>query len=120
MQSVLFGRLGKILFILVVIILFVTAFVLPYIMAPLNLVFPEKWAVATRSVVQITFGAWIATSVVSIARIVVWLRAVYSFTSSEEYTSERSDVTYVRDFTLWLLGILTTLAAFMTAWVSGA
>lgn len=37
----------------------------------------------------------------------------------EEYAEERKDVAYVRDFSLWFLGIMTALAAYMTVWISG-
>jgi hypothetical protein len=84
-----------------------------------ELVFPAKWAEATRAVVRIAFGSWVGTAVVSIARVVIWLRAVFSITSGDQYKKERQDVTYVRDFNLWLLGIMTALAAYMTTWVSG-
>jgi hypothetical protein len=114
----LFGRLGWALLILTLILVIVTAVALPYIMTVLHLVFPTKWVEATRVVVQITFGSWVGTVVASIARIIVWLRAVYAITTGVQYSNERRDVTYVRDFSLWLLGIMTALAAYMTVWVA--
>jgi hypothetical protein len=114
----LFGRLGWALFISTLISVIVTALILPYIMAGLHLVFPAEWVVATRFVVQIAFGSWVGTVVVSIARIIIWLRAMFQFTTMEQYLDERRQVTYVRDFNLWLFGIMTALAAYMTVWVS--
>jgi hypothetical protein len=118
-SDALFGRLGWALFVLTLALVIVTALALPYIMPILHLVFPEKWVKATRFVVQIAFGSWVGTAVVSIARIIIWLRAVFSITTMEQYRNERRDVTYVRDFNLWLLGIMTALAGYMTVWVSG-
>ena len=119
MSNQLFGRLGWALFILTLIIIVVTAIALPYIMPVVHLVFPTKWVKVTRFVVQIAFGSWVGTAFVSIARIIIWLRAVFSMTTMEQYRNERRDVTLVRDFNLWLLGIMTALAAYMTTWVSG-
>jgi len=119
MSDALFGRLGWALFILTLTLVIVTASTLPYIMPVLHLVFPSNWVKATRFVVQIAFGSWIGTAVASIARIIIWLRAVFSVTSMEQYSNERRDVALVRDFNLWLLGIMTALAGYMTAWVSG-
>jgi len=118
MPDAFLGRLGWALLILTLILVIGTALSLPYIMTILHLVFPTKWVTATRVVVQITFGSWVATVAMSIARIIVWLRAVYSKTFGTRWASERSDVMYVRDFSLWLLGIMTALAAYMTVWVS--
>jgi hypothetical protein len=119
MTAVLFGNLGKILLVMVVVLVAATAIALPYVMVPLHLVFPKNWVLATRIIVQIAFGAWVATSAVQIARIKVWLRALYSRITPVQYDSARRDISYVGDFTLWLLGILTALAAYMTVWVSG-
>jgi hypothetical protein len=119
MSDALFGRLGWALFFLTLILVLVTALALPYVMPILHLVFPEKWVETTRLVVQFAFGSWVGTAVVSIVRIIVWLRAVFSITTMEQYRTERRDVKYVRDFNLWLLGIMTTLAGYMTVWVSG-
>jgi hypothetical protein len=118
LSGALFGKLGWALFVLTLILVIVTALILPYIMTILHLAFPAKWVKATRVVVQITFGSWVGTVVVSIARIIIWLRAVFSVTNGVQYSNERRDVTYVRDFSLWLLGIMTALAAYMTVWVA--
>jgi hypothetical protein len=85
----------------------------------LHLVFPTEWVAATRIVVQIAFGSWVGTVVVSIARIIIWFRAMFQFTDMKRYSDERRQVTYVRDFNLWLFGIMTALAAYMTVWVGG-
>jgi hypothetical protein len=50
----------------------VAALTIPSIMTSLHLAFPTKWATATRNVVQMAFGSWIGTVVMSIARILVW------------------------------------------------
>jgi hypothetical protein len=118
-SGVLFGKFGWILLVISFGSVLITAYFLPAIMDSLQLVFPTEWVEATRTVVQIAFGSWVGTVVVSIARIVIWLRAVFSITDMEQYSKEHRDVTYVRDFNLWLLGITTALAAFMTTWVSG-
>lgn len=119
MSDVLFSKLGWILLFFSFVSVLITAYFLPAIMDSLQLVFPAEWVEATRAVVQVAFGSWVGTVVVSIARIVIWLRAVFSITTLEQYEIERRDVTYVRDFNLWLLGIMTALAAYMTTWVSG-
>lgn len=119
MSNVLFGRLGWALFIVTATLVIITAITLPYIMPVLDLEFPTKWADVTRFVVQITFGSWVGTVVVSIARIIIWLRVMFSVTTMGEYSKERRDVKYVRDFNLWLLGIMTALAGYMTVWVGG-
>jgi hypothetical protein len=120
MLNALFGRLGWALFIVTATLVIITAITLPSIMHALNLEFPTKWAEITRLVVQITFGSWVGTVGVSIARIIIWLRAVFSITDMDQYSKERRDVTYVRDFNLWLLGIMTALAGYMTVWTGGA
>lgn len=119
MSDALFGRLGWALFVLTLVSVIVTAVTLPSIMTALGLAFPANWVMATRVVVQIAFGSWVGTVVASIARIIVWLRAVFAVTTGSQFSSERRDVTYVRDFSLWLLGILTALAAYMTVWIGG-
>ena len=113
------GNLGWMLFFVTCGSVLITAYSLPTVMDSLQLAFPTEWAEATRVVVQITFGSWVGTVIVSIARIVIWLRIVYSVTDMAQYATERRDVTYIRDFNLWLLGIMTALAAYMTAWVGG-
>lgn len=119
MSGELFGKFGLVLLVISFGSVLITAYFLPAIMDSLQLVFPTEWVEATRVVVQITFGSWVGTVVVSIARIVVWLRAVFSMIDLDQYAIDRRDVTYVRDFNLWLLGIMTALAAYMTTWVSG-
>jgi hypothetical protein len=119
MSSILLGRLGWLLLFGTLALVLITAIVLPTIMDHLQLVFPAKWVEATRIVVQITFGSWVGTVAVSIMRVVIWLRAIRGVTTMEEYAEERKDVAYVRDFSLWFLGIMTALAAYMTVWISG-
>jgi hypothetical protein len=118
MSDVFLGKLGWLLLFGTLALVLITAIVLPTVMEYLQLAFPDKWVEATRIVVQITFGSWVGTVVVSIARVAIWLRAVYGVATMEEYAEERKDVTYVRDFSLWFLGILTALAAYMTVWIS--
>ena len=119
MANALFGRLGWWLLVVTVTLVIITAITLPYLMPTLGLEFPTKWADVTRFVVQVTFGSWVGTVAVSIARIIIWLRATFSLTTLEQYSKERKDVTYVRDFSLWLLGIMTALAGYMTVWIGG-
>ncbi len=118
MSSVFLGKFGWLLLFGTLTLVLITAVALPTVMNYLQLVFPAKWVEATCIVVQITFGSWVGTVAVSITRVVIWLRVVYGYTTMEEYAEERKDVTYVRDFSLWFLGIMTTLAAYMTVWVS--
>jgi hypothetical protein len=118
MSGVLLGKLGWILLFGTLVLVLITAIALPAVMNYLQLAFPAKWVEATRIVVQITFGSWVGTLIVSIARVVIWLRAVYGTATMEEYSEQRNDVTYVRDFSLWFLGIMTALAAYMTVWIS--
>ena len=115
----LFGKLGWTLLFVVLFLIAGTAYFLPMILDILKLSMPEKRASATRAVVQITLGSWVATAVVSVVRVIIWLRAVLAATTLTEYQNERRDVMYVRDFTLWLLGIMTALAAYMIQWLSG-
>jgi len=119
MSNFFLGRLGQLLLFGTLSSVLITAVVLPTIMDYLQLVFPAKWVEATRIVVRITFGSWVGTVVVSIMRIIIWLRAVSGVTTMEEYAGEREDVTHVRDFSLWFLGIMTALTAYMTVWISG-
>jgi len=118
MSDVFLGKLGWFLLFLTLALVLITAVVLPTIMDYLQLAFPAKWVEATQIVVRVTFGSWVGTVAMAITRVVIWLRAVYGFTTMEEYAEEHKDVTYVRDFSLWLLGIMTALAAYMTVWIS--
>ena len=118
MSGVLFGKIGWILLLVTLALVFITAAALPTVMKSLQLGFPAKWAEATCIIVQITFGSWVGTVAASIARVAIWLRAVYAGLSGEEYAKERQDVTNVRNFSLWLLGIMTALATYMTLWMS--
>lgn len=118
--ALLFGKLGWMLLFVSVLSIIGTAYFLPMILDSLELSMPEKWAPVTRLVVQITIGSWVAASFMSILRVIVWLRAVFAITSLTEYENERRDITYVRNFTLWLLGIITALTAYMTQWLSGS
>lgn len=118
MSSVFLGRLGWLLLFGTLALVLVTAIALPTVMNYLQLAFPDIWVEATRIVVRITFGSWVGTVAITIARVAIWLRAVYGVTSVGEYVEERKDVTYVRDFSLWFLGIMTALAAYMTVWIS--
>jgi polyferredoxin len=118
MGDVLFGKLGLSLLLATLALVLITAIALPTVMNYLQLAFPAKWAEATCIVVQVTIGSWVGTVAVSIARVAIWLRAVYAQTTMEEYAKERKDVTYVRDFNLWFLGIMTALATYMTLWLS--
>ena len=117
--SLLFDTLGWTLLIVSICLIAGTAYFLPYILRAAALDMPEEWPLVTRIIVQITLGSWVATSIVSIARGVIWLRYVLVHTGVTEYKNERRDVTIVRDFTLWLLGIMTALAVYMTQWFSG-
>jgi len=118
MSGVFLGKLGLSLLLVTLALVLITAVALPAVMNYLQLAFPDKWVEATRIVVQITFGSWVGTVAISIARVAIWLRAVYAETTLEEYAKERKDVTYVRDFNLWFLGIMTALATYMTLWMS--
>jgi len=118
-QPLLFGKLGWVLSIVDLLLIGGIAYFLPSVLDVLKLSMPGKWASITRLVVQITIGSWVATVVMSLARVIVWLRAVFAITKLTEYQNERRDVTYVRDFTLWFLGIMTVLAAYTTQWLSG-
>jgi hypothetical protein len=117
-QPVLFGKLGWVLLFAALFLIGGTAYFLPFFLDILKLSMPEKWASITRLVVQITIGSWVATAVMSIVRVIVWLRAVFAVTSLTKYENERKDIMYVRDFTLWFLGIMTVLAAYTTQWLS--
>ena len=117
MSNALFGRFGWALLALTLISVVVTAVILPYVMTILSLAFPAGWVTATRIVVQVAFGSWVGTVIASIARIIIWLRAVFAVTTGVQQSNERRDVTYVRDFSLWFLGIMTALAAYMTVWI---
>ena len=118
-QHLLFSKLGWVLLFVALFLIGGTAYFLPPILDILKLNMPEKWASITRLVVQITIGSWVATAVMSIVRVIVWLRAVFAITSLTKYQDERREIKYVRDFTLWLLGIMTALAVYMTQWLSG-
>jgi len=118
-QHLLFSKLGWVLLFVALFLIGGTAYFLPSILDILKLNMPEKWASITRLVVQITIGSWVATAVMSIVRVIVWLRAVFAITSLTKYQDERREIKYVRDFTLWLLGIMTALAVYMTQWLSG-
>jgi len=118
-QPVLFGKLGCVLLFVALFLIGGTVYFLPPVLDILKLSMPEKWASITRLVVQITIGSWLAAAVMSLVRVIVWLRAVFAKTSLTKYQNERRDVMYVRDFTLWFLGIMTVLAAYTTQWLSG-
>jgi hypothetical protein len=118
-HALLFGTLGKVLLILSLLLILATAYFLPTLLVASNLSMPAKWASVTRIVIQITIGSWVATVVMSIANVIVWLRAVFVITDGEQYAHERRDVTYVRNFTLWFLGIMTALSAYIVTWLSG-
>ena len=117
--SLIFGRLGWILLIASILLMIGIAYFLPNILAEAELSMPDKWPFSTKIVVQITIGAWFATSVSSIARVVVWLRAIFVITTPTKYNEERRVVKLIRDFNLWTLGIMTTLAGYLTMWFSG-
>ena len=102
-----------------IILIVTTAYFLPSILDIFKLSVPQRWPTATRIVVQITIGSWLAASLVSITRVIVWLRAMLAITTLTEYGNERKEVMLVRDFILWLLGLMTALAIYMTQWFSG-
>jgi hypothetical protein len=92
------------------------AVVLPYIMSVANLAFPSKWATVTHYVVQITFGSWVGTALTSAVQGVIWLCASLSIIDAAQNDQYKKETKTVRNFTIWLLGILTVLAAYLTAW----
>jgi hypothetical protein len=118
-QPLLFGKLGLSLLIISLVLTAVTAYFLPNILVLCQLKMPEKWAPITRIIVQITLGSWVASSATSIAQVIVWLRCKLVITDITQYEDEQKEVTFVRNFTLWLLGIMTVLAGYMTLWFSG-
>ena len=118
-RPLLFGKLGWSLLVISLVLIAVSTYSLPNILASCQLEMPEKWAPLTRIVVQITLGSWVAASAMSIAQAIVWLRCKLVITDLPKYENEREAVTVVRNFTLWSLGIMTALAGYMTLWFSG-
>ena len=118
-RPLLFGKLGWSLLVISLVLIAVTTYSLPNILVSCQLEMPEKWAHATRIIVQITLGSWVAASAMSIAQVIVWLRCKFVITDISQYENEREAATAVRNFNLWLLGIMTVLAGYMTQWFSG-
>jgi len=128
----LFGTLGIVLLIFSILMICGIAFSLSRIIQAIGLkwmvtekevngakVEVEKYPPATKVIVQIAIGSWGATLVPSVARIVVWRRHLRQITSATGYKEERNQVVLVQNFILWLLGIVTTLALYMTTYFSG-
>jgi uncharacterized membrane protein len=118
-EPLLFGKLGWSLLAISLALILATTYFLPDMLNSFQLKMPEKWAPLTRLIVQITLGSWVAASAMSIIRAIIWLRCKLVLTNLKQYESERNAVTLVRDFTLWMLGIMTALAGYVTIWFSG-
>lgn len=112
----LFGKAGWALVIALFLEISVTAFYLPFLLNGLGLPIPKKWSPITLNVIRFTVAIWAGTLMTSIARVVVWLRFKFAFTSGDLWTREREDVLAIQNLSLWMLGLFTVLAAYLTQW----
>ena len=91
-------------------------FSLPSILQTAGLAIPPKWAPVTFIIVRLTISIWVGTFVTSVARVIVWIRIKLAATDAQEWSKEKSDVQAIHSLSLWLLGLLTVLAAYLTQW----
>jgi hypothetical protein len=112
----IFGEAGWALVIVLFVEVGVTAFYLPFLLRGLDLPVPKKWSPITFNVVRVTVAVWAGTLLTSIARVVVWLRFKLAFTSGDQWKHEREDVLAIQNLSLWMLGLFTVLAAYLTQW----
>lgn len=105
--------------VVITLVMVVAPLYLPLIVNLAGLSTPKRWPAITLSVVWLTVGAWIGTLLASIARVVVWLRFKLAMTAGKEWAREREDVMAVQSLSLWLLGLLTVLSAYLTQWFVG-
>jgi hypothetical protein len=113
------GGTGWLLLVIVLATVFVTAFYFPLLLDLGGLSVPRSWALVTFNVVRFTVAVWVASLMTSVARVVVWLRFKLAMVSGEEWNREREDVLSIQKLSLWLLGLFTVLAAYLTQWFGG-
>lgn len=117
--ALIMGRTGLFLLVVITLVIVVAPLYLPLILNLADLSTPKRWPAITLSVVWLTVGAWIGTLLTSIARVIVWLRFKLAMTAGKEWAREREDVMAVQSLSLWLLGLLTVLSAYLTQWFTG-
>ena len=110
------GKAAWLLLVIVCVEVIVIFLSLPWILTTADLSVPANWASVTFIVVRLTISVWVGTFLTSVARVVVWLRFKLAITKAEEWQGEKSDVQAIHSLSLWLLGLLTVLAAYLTQW----
>jgi hypothetical protein len=113
------GGAGWLLLVIVFSTILVTALYFPLLLTLGGLTVPRSWALVTFNVVRFTVAAWVASLMTSIARVVVWMRFKLAMVSGEEWNREREDVLSIQKLSVWLLGLFTVLAAYLTQWFGG-
>jgi len=111
--------MGWFLLVIIILVAVTTPWYLPAILGVAGLSAPKRWPAITLTVVGLTIGAWIGTLLTSIARVVVWLRFKLAMIAGKEWAREKEDVMAVQSLSLWLLGLLTVLSAYLTQWFVG-
>ena len=112
----IFGKAGWVLVVALFVTIGAIAFCLPSLLRLLDLPIPKKWSPVTFSVVRLTVAVWAGTLLTSVARVVVWLRFKLAITSGDQWTREREDALAIHNMSLWMLGLFTVLAAYLTQW----
>jgi flagellar biosynthesis protein FlhB len=118
-KKLLLSRFGWSLLTASIIILFIVSYFIPNILSLAGLNMKESWPTATKMIVQLTIGSWCASTLSSVARVYVWLRALFAEIPSTEYHEIRDEVKMIQNLFLWILGLMTTLSGYVTLWFSG-
>jgi len=116
----LFGKSGWLLLAILFIVISGVAFYLPSVLSLAGVGVPKQWPSITLNVVRITVAMWLGSLLTSIARVIVWLRFKLAMTTGDNWKREREDVLAIQNLSLWLLGLFTVLAAYLTQWFGGS
>ena len=115
----IFGRAGWSLIVILFVVISTTFFYLPSMFSMVGIAVPKRWPSVTLSVIMITVATWVGTLITSIARVIVWIRLKFAMTSGNQWKREKEDVLAIQRLSMWLLGLFTVLAAYLTQWFGG-
>lgn len=118
-SQLLLSKLGGSLLIVGISALIIVSYFIPSILSLVGLSMKENWSTATKMIVQLTIGSWVASTIASIVRAYVWLQAMLSRIPSTTYHKNRDEVKMVQNLFLWILGLMTVLSVYVTQWFSG-
>lgn len=90
---------------------------LPGVIRAAGLSFASKYPAVTQSFMTTTMALWSSSAIFALARPIIWFLAAISVIDGQEWSKYSRDAKMVHTFTLWALGILTAMTAYLASWL---